>query len=451
MLKFNKKTYISAFFALSFSFSFLGMFLINISQVKALSPEINQVKVPGEATVYYLNHATHQRKAYINEAVFIDYGNTWEAVRTISPEELANWPEAQLIKTADSEDLYYIQEGKKVKIKSYQDIIDYKLSSVLPLTVSAFELSQYEEQGSYQETGLLKALGLEISQSLINNQQSGNVLVPGTLDNQVMLLHFQARNEAVSVQSLRFNSGGLYDSKLVDDIYLVNAATGERLKGHSTVHDREVSLYLNQGVLLIPAGATVDLRVMLDLKSISSVGGQDLRLQLLSADSIGASAAATGNFPLVSSTFYMVEANSILGRVEATENSLNGNGSARNLGVFTLAETSGQEDVYIKEMVFSNEGTAGRNDLDTFKLKKDGKIIASAKTMDRNRLVFDISYLRIPANTRVQLTLSANLTNDYQSQSAVDLSLERLTAVGRTYEFSLSPLITNLQESFLLP
>ena len=449
MLKFNKKTYISAVFALSFSL--LGMFLINVSQVKALSPEINQVKVPGEATVYYLNHATHQRKAYINEAVFIDYGNAWESVRTISPEELANWPEAQLIKTAESEDLYYIREGKKVKIKSYQDVIDYKLSDVLPLTVSTFELSQYEEQKSYQETGLLKTVGLEISQSLINNQQSGNVLVPGTLDNQVMLLHLRARSEAVSVQSIRFNSGGLYNSKLVDDIYLVNATTGERLKGHSTVYDREISVYLNQGSLLIPAGTTVDLRVMLNLNGVSNTGGQDLRLQLLGADVIAASAAAAGNFPLVSSTFYMVEANSILGRVEVTENSLNGNGSVRNLGFFTIAETSGQEDVYIKEMVFSNEGTAGRNDLNTFKLKKDGKIIASAKTMDRNRLVFDVSYLRIPAGTSVQLALSANLATDYQSQSTVNLSLERLTAVGRTYEFSLSPSITNLQESFLLP
>ena len=449
MLKFNKKTYISAAFALSFSL--LGMFLINVSQVKALNPEINQVKVPGEATVYYLNHATHQRKAYINEAVFIDYGNAWESVRTISPEELANWPEAQLIKTAESEDLYYIREGKKVKIKSYQDIIDYKLSDVLPLTVSAFELSQYEEQESYQETGLLKTVGLEISQSLINNQQSGNVLVPGTLDNQVMLLHLRARSEAVSVQSIRFNSGGLYNSKLVDDIYLVNAATGERLKGHSTVYDREISVYLNQGSLLIPAGTTVDLRVMLNLNGVINTGGQDLRLQLLGADVIAASAAAAGNFPLVSSTFYMVEANSILGRVEVTENSLNGNGSVRNLGFFTIAETSGQEDVYIKEMVFSNEGTAGRNDLNTFKLKKDGKIIASAKTMDRNRLVFDVSYLRIPAGTSVQLALSANLATDYQSQSTVNLSLERLTAVGRTYEFSLSPSITNLEESFLLP
>lgn len=449
MLKFNKKTYISAFLAASFFF--FGSFLINVSQVKALSPEINQVKVPGEATVYYLNHATHQRKAYINEAVFMDYGNTWASVRTISPEELANWPEAQLIKTADSEDLYYIQTGKKVKIRGYQDIIDYKLSYVLPLTVSTFELSQYEEQESYQETGLVKAVGLEVSQSLINNQQSGNVLVPGTLDNQVMLLHLRARTEAVSVQSLRFDLSGLYNSKLVDDIYLVNAATGERLKGHSTVHDREVNLYLNQGALLIPTGATLDLRVMLNLKSISNVGGQDLRLQLLSADSVTASAAATANFPLISSTFYMVEAGSILARLEVTENSLNGKGSQRNLGAFTIAEASGQEDVYIKELVFSNEGLAGRNDLDTFKLKKDNKVIASAKTMDRNRLIFNISYLRIPAGSSVQLTLSANLTTDYRSQSTVDLSLEKMTAVGRTYELSLAPLITNLEESFLLP
>lgn len=68
MLKFNKKTYIYHFFGLTLMFSVL--FLFNISQANALSPDINQVKVPGESTVYYLNHATSQRKAYINEAVF---------------------------------------------------------------------------------------------------------------------------------------------------------------------------------------------------------------------------------------------------------------------------------------------------------------------------------------------------------------------------------------------
>jgi len=167
MLKLNKK--ISFSVLISVFIPLFILFFYNIGSAKALSTDINQVKIPGEAAVYYLNHATGQRKVYLNEAVFLDYGNDWASVKTISAEELAKWPEALLVKTAGSDDLYFIKNGKKVKMNSVQNIIDYHLENVLPLTVSDFELSQYQTEETYQAAGLEKSGSLAVTQTVLNN------------------------------------------------------------------------------------------------------------------------------------------------------------------------------------------------------------------------------------------------------------------------------------------
>ncbi len=450
MLKFNKKTYIYHFFGLTLMFSVL--FLFNISQANALSPDINQVKVPGESTVYYLNHATSQRKAYINEAVFLDYGNDWSDVKTISPEELAKWPEARLIKTEGSDDLYYINGGEKIKMRTLQDIINYNLENVLPITVSEFELSQYKDASSYEETGLSKSAGLSVTQILLDNAQSGNSLVPGTKDNVVMVLNFKADGETAVFQSLSFKMSGIYNDDLIDSVSLLNADTGKAIEGSSSYHDRRLTFRFRDNKFYVPAGNTVKVKVLLNLNQGENVYNQAMRLRLEDADAVKSNLLAAGNFPVVGTEFKMVEAGHILGALETAELSLNGGGTAKNLGKFRLAETSGKEDLYIKQVVFTNNGSASDDDLELFKLKRDNQVISSASKMIDGDIVFDVSYLRLSAGKSLDLSVSANLDVDYQSGRSVDLELKSVKAVGASYNLSLTPAIgANLNEIFLLP
>lgn len=428
-----------------------AIFLFNISQAKALSPDINQVKVPGEPTVYYLNHATHQRKAYINEAVFLDYGNDWSAVKIISPEELEKWPEARLIKTAESDDLYYINGSEKIKMNTLQDILNYNLENVLPITVSDFELSQYSEETSYEAAGLEKSTGLSVSQTLLDNTQSGNPLAAGTNDNQVMLLRFHAGEEAAVFQGLTFKVAGIHNENLIASVSLINVATGEKIEGSSSYSNGRLTFRFRQNAFYVPAGNTNEVKVLLNLNYLENVNNQTIRLKLENADAINTNLIASGNFPLIGTEFKMLDAGHILAKVEATELSLNGSGSTKNLGKFRLTETSGNEDVYIRQIIFRNNGSASRNDLELFKLRRDNQVISTASAITDGQIVFDVNYLRLSAGGSLDLSVSANLDVDYQSGRSVDLSMESLTAVGTTYNLSLSPTISNISESFLLP
>ncbi|HOD86648.1 MAG TPA: hypothetical protein PKH52_00015 [bacterium] len=449
MLKFNKKTYIYQFSGLLLII--FSIFFFNISQVKALSPEINQVKVPGESTVYYLDHATHQRKAYINEAVFLDYGNDWSDIKIISPEELAKWPEARLIKTAESDVLYYIRGSEKVKINTLQDIMVYNLENVLPITVSDFELSQYASEDSYEAAGLAKNSGLSVYQALLDNPQSGNHLVAGTHDNQVMLLYFTAGDEAALFQNITFKLSGIYSDSLIDSVSLVNADTGKKIEGSSSYHDRQLTFRFRQNSFYVPAGNTIKLKVLLDLNYLDNVNNQTIRLQLENPQAVTSNLALSGSFPLIGTEFKMVDAGHILGTVVAEEQPLGANGSVKNIGKFRISETSGNEDVYIRQLVFRNNGSASSNDLELFKLRRGNQLVATARSMEDGQIVFDVNYLRLSAGDSLELSVGANLNSDYQSGRSVDLELNSLTAVGTNYNLSLAPSIRNINESFLLP
>jgi len=449
MLKLNKKLYI---YSLGGLISLLfAVFLFIPSQVFALSPDVNQVKTPNSSTVYYLNYATHQRKAYINAAVFLDYGNNWEQVKVISPEELAQWQEARLIKTADSDDLYYINDGKKVLMRGLQDILNYHLEDVLPITVSEFELSQYKDETTYAEVGLTKGDGLFISQDLhLDQANSAYNLVPNTRDNQVMTLYLSARTETVIFKSMSFQIDGVYNFDLINEIYLVNTGNNKRISSSSGFSGRTAMISFNNNDFIIPAGGTVAVRVMLSLNNANNANNQTLQFKLMSAESVDANLNAGGYFPLVGHQFTLIDANSLLADLTVNELSLGNSYSQQNLGRFAISETSGNEDVYIKKLVFRNDGSANQLDLNSFKLKKDNQIIAVAPSMNGNLITFNIAYLRLSANTDVLLSVSGNLMTDYQSDHSVNLSLQDMTAVGKTYGQSLNSNINNISESFNL-
>ena len=449
MLKLNRNKVFSASIGL-IGLLFLVLFL-NIREVKALSPEITQVKVPGNPAVYYLNHATGQRKVYINEAVFLDYGNTFADVKTISPEELNKWAEARLIKTEDSKDLYYINAGKKVRMNGVQDIVNYNLDRVTPITVSEFELGQYEEEETYQSAGLLKEDGLYVSQVMITNPTFGQVLVPGTRDNAVMTIRLSAGNEGASLQSLTFKLEGLFNNALIDEVYLLNTATGERVRGGKSLRERTLVVNVSPNEVTITPNSTLELKVMLDLHNIANTANQNLRFTLEDASSVQASLNAAGIFPLRGAEYKMVEAGLILGSARVDEESLNGSGNQKNLGKFTITETSGREDIYIKELVIRNTGSASRRDLESFKLKHGERVVATVRKMESNRIVFDVNYLRIPAGSSLTLTVSSILTTEYEPPRSVNLTMERMTVTGRTYELSLPTEINNIEEEFILP
>jgi len=448
MLKLNKKINIQLIVGVVISF--FAIFLLNISESYALSPVFNQVKSSDSNTVYYLHHATGQRKAYINEAVFLDYGNNWSDVKVISREVLANWPEARLIKTADSDDLYYIEGNRKIKMNTVADIVNYNLEDVLPITVSQFELDQYETETTYQEAGLAVGRNLQINLLALQNTPHGLSLVAGTNDNPVLNLQLTAGAEAVVVNNLIFKIEGVYNRDLVDKARVISLADQKELSKSSSFSDSQLNIRFNDNTFIVPANSSVTIQIQLSFKHISNVQNQNLRLRLEQANSIVATGEAVALFPIIGPEFKFVEASNIVANVSIQENSLGSGANRQNLASFTISETSGQEDIYVRELVFRNNGNANYHDLEAFRLRRDNQVVSAAPEMNANRIVFVVNYLRIPAGQSVTLTIGANYANDYQVGRSVNLDLESAKIEGRTYELFLPVSINNLEEIFLL-
>ena len=119
-----------------------------------LNPAIRQVKTTDSPTVYYLDHGRGFKKAYINEAAFLSYGNKWEDIKIVSQADLDKWPEMQLVKEKDNPAVYYLKNGKKVLIESARDFtnLGFKWGDIVNLNKT--DLEQYASS-TYGEVKLV--------------------------------------------------------------------------------------------------------------------------------------------------------------------------------------------------------------------------------------------------------------------------------------------------------
>ncbi len=457
MLKFSKKFLICPFFG--FLVFLAGIFLFNIGTVRALSPDVRQVKISGRPVVYYLNHATHQRKAYINAAVYLDYGNSWSEVKTISPTELAKWTEARLVKVAGDNNIYYIKDGRKIRMRNQQDLINYHLVGVTALTVSAFDLSQYQEETwpplnatttpPVATTTPPVATSSASALSLRSEPLATSTLVAGTNDNEIMDLHLQSGNRAVIIQRLTFDFRGLFSDGLVKKVRIYSA-NGQEYRSGNNRENSQLTVNIYQDKLYLPANSEAVLKVKIDLETCDNCTNQNIYARLDSAEAVAADTVVTGNFPLDGPSFPLMSSNSIIGQVKITEDAASST-SSKLLGRFTVSEESGREDVYIKRLVFDNLGTAGSNNLKNFKLKRGEDVIATADAMVNGDIDFTINYLRVSQQSSLDLTIVASAGEDYESGLTANLRLKTAMAVGKTFGLSLPVEIIDLDNTIVLP
>ena len=81
-------------------------------------PEARFVKIPGSPSVYLLSSRQWLRKSVPSPAVFESYGYEWKDILTVSPHDLAFYPEAKLIKSDNKPGVYLVECGAKRLITS---------------------------------------------------------------------------------------------------------------------------------------------------------------------------------------------------------------------------------------------------------------------------------------------------------------------------------------------
>ena len=178
-------------------------------------------------------------------------------------------------------------------------------------------------------------------------------------------------------------------------------------------------------------------------------------MSLKEAASVAASAPVVGAWPLQNTTFKIISG-TMIGQVNVQVESLANlnltvNNGSRLIAKIKISETSGNEDVLIKKLVFENGGTANKDDWQNFRLLNGNDLVSTTSTENNDdQIVFNINYLRVTHNTPVELSVIAGLSANYHPTSTYNLQLTSVISTGNTYQFSIAPAISNLNETYPL-
>jgi hypothetical protein len=434
-----------------------------------------QVKVTGSPAVYYLSWKYQVKKTYINSSAYLSYGNSWSNIKTVRTADLRSWPEAKLFKVTGSSAIYYISGQQKVLVQSLEDLSRFKLVGQPVLAVSATDLAQYQlvdyatvgwtaaadssnaATGNSNNSSTPTSSGtLEVYSDLATST-NGNSLVSNTTNNLLGSFRFQA-SAATTFSAVTFNLVGVYDSSAINNVKAENAGNTDYSDSGSSVSwrssDRQIIVTFHPA-LTLAAGESATVKILADLQSCPNCNGQTLYLALPAAAAITAStpaAPANGAWPLVGTTFNLVAASNVLGQPVAQMASIASSTSGtRLIGQLSIAETSGNEDILVQQLTFSNGGSASVNDWNNFVLLEDGQVISRTSALNNNgQIVFAINYLKVPAQGSVDLTVTAGLLSGYNTQATYNLQLASMKAVGVTSNLTLTPVINNISEVLIL-
>jgi hypothetical protein len=465
MKRLSKKSFIFglvAFFCLTFVFYSLP--------AKALSPQVRQVRTADNPAVYFLSHTTHRKKAYLSADIYLNYGNKWSDVNFISAAELNSWPEVKLIKTANSPAVFYIKGNQKTLIASWDDMEAYALETEPIITVSNLELNQYQEVSNNDlnlkktESNQVPELSLpreEGSLYVYNDLVNGtnlNTILTGAKGNLLGSFRLYSPEKTATIAAITFDFGGLYSDPVLDTVHVFDENNSEYNASVSVNQSLRQAIVSFREPVVISQGAEKTIKVFLDMAAYNSQN-QTIRVELRQASNIVSnltSVAQSASFPLRGTEFKIINGANFLGQVNSKEESIaaswqNVSTGSRLIGKFTLTEDSGQEEVTVKNLIFVNNGSAGKNDWEDFRLFNNGQVIARASELNAGHdIEFNINYLRLKKGTPAVLTIIASLKTDRNIQATVNLRLDSISAVGKTYNSSIATQISNFDESFVL-
>lgn len=474
MLKSNKKYYSFLFFLLLIPF-------FSILPLPAQAAPATQVKTADSPRVYFLSYKNGVKKLYINAAAYLSYGNKWSDIKIVSAQELAKWSDARLFRAVGSAKIYYISGHQKVLVRSLSDLANFRLVGLPVLEVSALDLAQYQEvsyvdigwtnneaedNNSGSETGEEPSPGntnigedegpnkfTVYSEAVLGS--NNNSLVTNTSHNLIGIFHFQAPAQKATVTAIALKLTGVYSAEAVTKAAVLDE-NGQEYLANVNWHQSAREILVNfREPLEFAASSEKIFKVFVDLGACVNCNNGSMRLELTESAAVQASAPITASWPLQGTQFKLLSSDNIIGALQVQAQSLaaiaSSTSGSRTISKLKLSESSGLEDVVVKEIVFENGGSANDSDWNNFRLIKDGVTIARLDAVDvSGKITLPINYLRIGKNASTEVTLTASLLDDHSPEATYNIQVTEVTAVGATYNLNLTSTINNINESYLL-
>lgn len=456
-----------------------GFFAFNAIHAKAdfgINPSVTQVKAANSGTIYYLDHASGQKKGYINSTVFQSYGHKKTEVVTVSAANLQKWSDAEFIRAKDGTTIYYIK-GKyksavhsktvlenlgysddKLMVVNSADFLSYKtigndrigiahaiktLASQEPETVSVTKDSTTAKQkpdvGGDDTLLIAHKLAVERDDSLLQSY-----LVAGSTHNLVASYRLSTADQAVKIRGLLLNVNGVYSSNSVKKITVEIAGTGKSYE--ATLTDRVAKTNFGPDYIVIPAQSHINVAVYLDMYNFASANNT-ISFVLPQGENILTDVSVGGHFPVSSPVFKLADGNGLLGNLTIEEQKLNNSnlifGSTDSIVArYKLAETSGTEDLVIESITFANAGGLSPDTISNLKLKDNyNQDIGSASLYTDSGVVFKNLNYKIKKSQNRILTLYATIggVENYSS----NLNITSIVANGQNYGYNVAANIAN--------
>ncbi|MFH1030481.1 MAG: hypothetical protein V1770_04445 [bacterium] len=390
----------------------------------SLYPDLKLVKTENNPTVYYINSKKGIKKAHPSAQVFLDYGNKWEDIRTISEKNLSTYKDALLVKAYNEPAVYKLENNIRKVISStiefenigykWEDIIEisqldlesYNLSSE---KIQAANVSQNENNVS---TTTEKKQLLNIS---ISNLSQANFIAAGTIG-EFFELNLESMQDTVAIDGITISAHGVIKDSDVGYVYIIDK-DDSLFNFKSKLYGKKTSFIFNEP-LIITEKERRNLIIKASINKGADTSYRTIGFGIDNAGDIMTDAVIYGSFPMKGMLKEMRDVDGVLGSVKITYEKLNFaqiNTGAKNqkIASFIIEENSGNEDVLIQKISFYARGNVKNTDIINIDLlNKDRKILSTVVWMQTDgKVEFDLTKnpLRISKNTKETISLQADI------------------------------------------
>ncbi len=244
---------------------------------------------------------------------------------------------------------------------------------------------------------------------------------------------------AVTVTDIVVHRGGVGAASDFNQVYLYDGDS--RLTSGRTVNSASNNAEFHNLSITVPAGTTKTIDVVADMSATGAATGNVNYFELVSASSVGSTAAVTGSFPIRGNNFTVAGATG--GTVTITDlvPSTTPKVGDQNVKVaaFSLGADS-SEDVSLRRITLYNGGNLSSGGIGNFKLQTAGATIATAASIDsKGYVVFVLPtpYVVTKGNT-INFEVFADILSGARANDTITFKLDQSTdlyAVGNTYGY----------------
>ncbi|HNW09575.1 MAG TPA: hypothetical protein PKM52_03250, partial [bacterium] len=185
------------------------------------------IKSPNDNAIYFVSESLNAKKLINSESVFLSYGDKWEWVKTVPQSTIQSYRDVRLVKTSDSNNVYYIFNGAKRLVPSPEVFKSLGFNWNEILTINQIDLDSYRPEAplgaGMSISGDSQIATSHLAISLVD-EQLPTVVVPDNVWFNFTKIKFTATgNQPIFINGLTINLYGLNNGdQQIGEIYLTD-------------------------------------------------------------------------------------------------------------------------------------------------------------------------------------------------------------------------------------